>query len=163
METIEKNDELSSKNIDVILDLKKYFFPNSNDKALSLPEKYEKIQKYAEMLKEFHSNGKIYDNLEEFPLIMKNYITSEGPMDYRLDNYMLNILTLCFLNDIKADEILEKVEEILVDFYNNKPDMDHMLGLTDCIDCIDIGYSLVNPKIADGRLLIDYINKTKSK
>lgn len=102
---------------------------------------------------------KEFFDFNEVSSTMYFYKQEDGEMDYNLDNYMLNLLTIYLLNDnIRYEDVNKVIFNTLVNIFNNK-DYQEIIGLTDNDKCKDIGYQMINPEKGVDKLFIDYIDK----
>lgn len=154
---------------------------------LSVTDRYDLLLKIKCYLDELHKLGITYGNINPKSIItngydiyftdivdskfnkydfsiyskeMINYQTKKGKMDYNLDNYMLNLLTIYFLNDIEYDNILNNVINCIEDYFNNK-EAKEIIGVTDNFRCINITSKMYNPSDGINELLIDNIDIKK--
>lgn len=76
----------------------------------------------------------------------------------------LNILTISYLNNIPLEEVKEKLEDLLISWFNLK-EYDKLIGVTDNQNCMNICYDILYNKNNYKRndLLINHINKQKIK
>lgn len=154
---------------------------------LSFKERYNLLLKIRYYLDELHKLGIIYGNINPRNIItngndiyftdivnskfdrydftiysneMKEYQTKKGKMDYNLDNFMFNLLTIYFLNDMEYDNILKNIVNCIEDYFNNK-ESNEIIGVTDNFRCINITSKMYNPSDGIDELLIDNIDIKK--
>lgn len=188
----EKLIEIDGKIDSFSMQFKRGYYPIGNSRDLPVTKKIELLKQLLNIINELHKNNIIYGDLnpkniicngdtvyltdvvnikigkypfDEISSTMKNYF-NRGGTEESLDYYMFNLLTLYFLNEIEYQDLLSTIETTLIDHFNNNNDK-NIIGLTDNLDCMNIGYQMLNPT-QQIDLLIDYIdpeiykNKTKN-
>lgn len=171
------------------MNLKRGFYPLIVFKNLDIEKKIEILLKIKKYLHELKLLGIVYGDLNinnivtdgdevyltdiinckterhDFNVIsatMNKYKSKNGEMDYKLDNYMFNLLTIYFLNDIEYSEILNEIERAIDDYFNNKNHKE-IIGLTDNINTLSLASEMLNPEKGIDDLLIDHIDLDKYK
>lgn len=154
---------------------------------MDISKKYEILKKLADLLTKLYESDIVYGDLSpnniicddeeiylcdvvnskigdfdfnEYSSVMANYKYKDGPMDYRLDYYMLNLLTIYYLNNIEYDEVLNVVENTLVNSFNNKQ-TEYIIGISDNLECMNVCYDMINPENTNNELLINHIDIEK--
>lgn len=180
---------IDNNTIAFTMDFKRGYYPISNAKFLSIAKRFDLLNKIKNILINFHKHNVIYGDLSIGNIItndedvylcdivnamvdrhkfnssshaMRNYEEQNGKYDIYLDNYMLNILTIYLLNDIEYDDVLETIELTLINQFNNIY-TNEIIGLTDNLECMNIGYNMLNPKNGVDDLLINHIDIEKYK
>lgn len=106
-------------------------------------------------------NVKIDDyNFDQISSIMQNYYDLKGTFE-GIDYYMLNLLTIYLLNDIKYDQILNIMEENLISRFNNKEYINYR-AIIDNQECMEICYNMISDDVTKD-FLIDYVSLDKEK
>lgn len=165
---------------------RKYCYPIMVFKNFPISERIKLLEKIKNILKNLHKNNIVYGDLNvknilsngtdvyltdivnakipdydftEISRTMHEYRENKGKMDVNLDNYMLNLLTIYMLNDeIEYENILEIIYNILFKRFNNQ-ETEEIIGLTDNIKCMDIGYKMLDLRNGVDELIIDHIDK----
>lgn len=165
---------------------RKYYYPITIYKNFPIIERINLIEKLMILLKSLHHNEIIYGNLNpdnvlsnginiyltdivstktknhdfnKLSAMMHSYKEENGKMDYNLDNYMLNILTIYLLNEnLEYEDVPKIIYETLVNKFNNIPTQE-IIGLTDNSKCMEIGYKMINPQDGIEELFIEHMDK----
>lgn len=146
------------------MDFKRGFYPLSNQKNdLNDIQKYNLLMNLRQILLSLREEGVTYGDLnpgnvitngedvylcdainvkmEGFPFdevssTMHKYIERIGTTE-GIDFYMLNLLTIYLFNDIKYDDILESIELVVTNYFN-KQLYEHIIGVTDSLEQLDM-------------------------
>lgn len=77
-------------------------------------------------------------NFDEISSTMYKYIEKNGTNGTTgIDFYMLNLLTIYLFNDIKYDDIVESIELAVMNYFNKQP-YEHIIGVTDSLEQLDM-------------------------
>lgn len=146
------------------MDFKRGCYPLSNQKNnLNDIQKYNLLMNLRQILLSLRGENVLYGDLnpnniitngeevylcdainvkmEDFPFdevssTMYQYIERTGTTE-GIDFYMLNLLTIYLFNDIKYDDIIESIELAVMDYFNKQP-YEHIIGVTDSLEQLDM-------------------------
>lgn len=179
--------KIDKKYLGYVMEIKDNYKSLNNCKDLSIYEKYQLLLKLKYYLDELHKYGIIYGDLNPENILTNGndiylinivnskydrlnftsysnnlirYMDNNGIMDYNLDNYMFNLLTICFLNDLEYDNVLDPVNNILDNNFNNIEPKE-IIGVTDNDICLNIISKMNNPAKRTDKLLIDNMDIKK--